>query len=107
MRIEAIRLRRTIKAGSQVWEEGTVLRRPFPSILLPDIFEGNSNIEVVEYGREKLTSPGGIHFSPTFQTPDMKSKIVPGVQPLVENLVVQRPVLKEPTNRDKPKLIRR
>jgi len=111
-RIEKIKLKRTLKAGDQVWEEGTILRRPFPHVLLPDIWEGNPVLEVLEYKGEKGVSPatlkpGVTHFSPTFKTPDMKEKIVPGIQSISEEALVQRPIFKEPDSSSKPKLLRR
>ncbi|RLA02602.1 MAG: hypothetical protein DRQ42_00235 [Gammaproteobacteria bacterium] len=49
--IEKIEIKKTLKAGKNIWEEGTILDRkdgPFPSDILEEVRLNRGTVEVIE-----------------------------------------------------------
>ena len=48
MSIEKVLLKVTLKAGKNVWEEGTVLTAPLPPDILDEIYRNTGTVAIVE-----------------------------------------------------------
>ena len=60
--IEQILIKKTLKAGDTVWEEGKILDSPLPQALLDEIKAKTGTIEVLKGGNDKIPENGKLVF---------------------------------------------
>ncbi|MEA2067011.1 MAG: hypothetical protein U9O65_07990, partial [Thermotogota bacterium] len=57
MKIEKVRIRKTLKAGSSVWQKGMILTEPIPKAILNEIYCDASTVEILKQGRDVTSKP--------------------------------------------------
>jgi hypothetical protein len=48
--IERVKIKQTLKAGSTIWEEGTILDAPLPEIIKEEVDRKTGTVEVLDQG---------------------------------------------------------
>jgi len=54
--IEQVKIKKTLKAGKTVWEEGRVLNSPLPRAILEEVTLGTGTVQVLKEGKEIFKS---------------------------------------------------
>lgn len=67
MRIEKVRIKKTLKAGPQVWLEGAVLTPPLPPDILKEVDNQTGTVEVLESSHTCSMSQRPVVQEPVFK----------------------------------------
>lgn len=57
MKIEKVRVKTTLKAGSTVWPKGLILTEPLPKDILNEIYCDTGTVEILKQGRDVSNKP--------------------------------------------------
>jgi hypothetical protein len=68
MKVEKVRVLKTLKLGSKVFQQGKLLAQPIPAEILKELASGADTLEVVQVSRETKPAP------PTTKDEEVPSK---------------------------------
>ena len=57
MKIEKVRVKKTLKAGNIVWQKGDILNAPLPKDILNEVYCNTGTVEVLKQGRDISNKP--------------------------------------------------
>ena len=91
MSIEKVMIKVTLKAGKNIWEEGTVLTAPLPPDVLDEIYRQTGTVSVIDGDQMNQTKL-------TF--------VAQRVEDTASSMTTMQPA-PDPVSKPKPKLLRR